>query len=88
MRFIAVFALALTLAGCAAYEQQQQEQAQAQAAAQNASDDAQCQSLRGRARLAVLRVMPNESLIINAFPMRQMIAGQLVGNMLSRRRKI
>ena len=41
---IAACILALTLAGCAAYEQQQREQAQAQANAQAASDDAQCQS--------------------------------------------
>jgi hypothetical protein len=81
VRFIAVFALALTLAGCAAYEQQQQEQAQAQAAAQNASDDAQCQSY-GAAPGSPSYVSCRMNLDNQRASMRQMIAGQLVGNMM------
>jgi len=82
MRIIAVCAaLALTLVGCAAYEQQQREQAQAQAAVQAANDDVQCQSY-GAAPGSPMYIQCRMNIDNQRASMRQMIAGQLVGNML------
>jgi len=81
MRIIAACTLALALTGCAAYEQQQREQAQAQAAAIAANDDAQCQSY-GAAHGSPAYVQCRMNLDNQRASMRQMIAGQLVNNML------
>lgn len=83
MRIIVACILALPLAGCAQYEAQQQAQAQAQAEAQAASDDAQCQSY-GAAPGSPPYIQCRMNLDNQRASMRQMIAGQLVGNMLNR----
>jgi outer membrane biogenesis lipoprotein LolB len=82
VRIIVACIAALTLAGCAEYEARQQERANAQAAAMNANDDAQCQSY-GAAPGSPAYIQCRMNLDNQRAAMRQMIAGQIVGNMLS-----
>lgn len=80
MRIFAVSAVALALTACAS-EQERQAQAQAQAAAMQANDDAQCRSY-GAVPGSPEYIQCRMNIDNQRAAMRQMIAGQLVGNML------
>jgi hypothetical protein len=77
MRIIAACIVALTLAGCADYEARQQAQAQAQ----QANDDAQCQSY-GAAPGSPAYIQCRMNLDNQRAQMRAAVASALVGNMM------